>query len=169
MEIEIKAGVKYIFAEQAVFPRLVNSYLQALDCDGVLRADIDIALGSAGGVAADGHCLDDAVRVALKHGTIHECAGVALVGVTDDILLIRCVRRGEAPLEAGRESAAASASEAGILDLLDDLLGGHLGQHLAQSGIAVHCDIFVDILGVYEAAVTQRNSLLSLIEVGVVE
>ena len=51
-----------------------------------------------GGIAADGPSLYYAVRIALKHGTIHKRAGVALVGVADNVFLIRFLRCGEAPL-----------------------------------------------------------------------
>ena len=169
VEVKIEAAVEYVFAEQPELAGGVNGYLKSLDRYGILRADVDVALGGAGGVAAYGHGLDDAVRVALKHGAIHERAGVALVGVADDIFLIRLILSREAPLESGRESAAASAAKAGVLDYLDDLVRGVFGQALCESLIAVHGYVFVDIFGVDDAAVAQRDSLLLLIELSLVE
>ena len=169
VQIEVEAGVEDVFTEQPVFARLLNGNLQTGNGDRILRTDIDIALGRADGIAGDRHGFNDGVRIALKNGAIHERTGVALVGVTDDILLRRLVRRGQRPLSAGREAAAASAAQTGVGDHLDDVLGRHFGQHLAQSGIAVHGDVFVDVFGVNNTAVAQNDAVLCLIERGVVE
>lgn len=58
---------------------------------------------------------------------------------------------------------------AGVLDYLDDLVRGVFGQALCESLIAVHGYVFVDIFGVDDAAVAQRDSLLLLIELSLVE
>ena len=107
--------------------------------------------------------------VALKDGTIHERAGVAFVGVTANVLLIRVVAARKFPFEAGGEARTAATSQTGVEHGLDDLLGGHLGENLTQSGIAVLCDVVVDLLGIDNAAVAQRDTLLLLIESGFVQ
>src|SRR5690606_3478470 len=57
-------------------------------------------------------------------------AGLALVGVADEILLPRRVRRHERKLEAGREARSAAPAKARGLDLLDDRLAVELAaQH----------------------------------------
>ena len=169
MKVEVEAAVEDVLAEQSELTRFVYCYLKSLDRYRVLRADIDIALGRAGGVAAYRHSFNDAVRVALEHGAIHECARVALVGVADDIFLIRLILAGEAPFQTRRESAAASAAQTGILDYLDDLVRGVFGQAFCKSLIAVHGYVFIDIFGVDNAAVAQRDSLLLFIELSLVE
>ena len=109
------------------------------------------------------------MRIALKNTSVHECAGVAFVGVADNVFLVSLVCGGEAPFESGRESAAASSAQTGILDYLDNLLGCKLGKALCKSLIAVVCDIFIDILGIDYAAVAQRDSVLLLIELSFLE
>ena len=121
------------------------------------------------GVARDGHGLNDGVGVALQHRPVHEGAGVALVGVTADVLdAVRAYRVvGELPLQAGGETGAAPAPETGGLYYVDDLLGRDLlRKDLAQGGVAVHTDVLVDALRVDDAAVAQSDALLVLIELG---
>ena len=126
MKVKIKARIKDVFAEQTVFLCLVNSYLQTLNGNGIFGADINIALACTRCIAADCHCLNDAVRVALKNGAVHKCAGVALVGVADNIFLVSVICCGEAPFKTCGESAAASAAKTRILNNLNNLGGSHL-------------------------------------------
>ena len=111
MKVKIKSAVEYVFAEQTVLSRLPDCYFKPFDRYRIFCSYVYVALARTGGITADGHSLYYAVRIALEHGTIHKRAGVALVGVADDIFLIRLILSREAPLESGRESAAASAAK----------------------------------------------------------
>ncbi len=138
-----------------------------MDSDRVLGSNVYVALICADSVARDSHSFKDNVGVALQNGTVHKGSGVALVGVTAHIFLIRigndvpC----QLPLHARGESAAAPAAETGIKDSLDNVLGLHFGDHLGKSLIAVGSDVFVYIFGIYNAAVTESNAVLLFIEV----
>ena len=169
MNIKIEAGAENILAKQAVLAGLPDGHLQAVDSDGIFGADINVALIGADGIGRDGHGLKHDVRIALQHRAVHESAGIAFVGIAKDILLVRLVGSRKAPLDAGREAAAAAPAQAGVLDGLDDLLRRHFGQHLAESHIAVHRDVFVDDLRVDDAAVAQRHALLLFVESGVAQ
>ena len=116
VQVEAEAGAEDVLAQQAVLPGLLDGDLQALDGDGVLGADVDVALVGADGVAGDGHGLQHGVGVALQHGAVHERAGVALVGVAADVLSARpgC-RAANFHLRAGGEAGAAAAAQAGGL------------------------------------------------------
>ena len=139
-----------------------------MDGEGIFRADIDETLVRADAIAADGHGLEDGVRVALQQGTVHESARITFVRVADDVLLLAgTALRGDLPLQAGGEARAATAAEAGLLDLGDHLLGGHLGEALAQGGIAVTRNGFLDVLGIDETAVAQGDAELLLVELHV--
>ena len=107
--------------------------------------------------------------VALQHGTVHKCTGVAFVGVAAGILLLSFGSSGKLPLTAGGESSAATAPQAGSQHQVDDFLGSHLGEHLAQSGIAVLGNVLVDILRVDHAAVAQGNTHLLGVERGFIQ
>ena len=73
-------------AEEAVLLGLLDGDLEALDGERILGADVDVALLGADRVAADRHRLEDGVGVALDRRAVHVGAGVALVGVADDVL-----------------------------------------------------------------------------------
>ena len=62
---------------------------------GIFGADIDVALGRADGDAGDRHALDQHEGIAFHDHAVGEGAGIALVGVADDVFLLRpaCRRR----------------------------------------------------------------------------
>ena len=169
LDIKGKAGAEDILAQKAVFPRLLDGDLQAVNGDGIFGADVDVALVGADGIAGDGHGLQHHVGVALQHRTVHKGAGVALIGVAADVLHVARALPGKQPLLAGGEAAAAAAAQAAVLHDLDHLVGGHPGQYAAQRLVAVHRYVLVNIFGVDDAAVAQRHPGLLFVEFGVVQ
>ena len=102
--------------------------------------------------------------VALQYGTIHECTRVALVCVTNNVLLVGYRSASELPLSAGGESAAAASAKAGSQDGVDNILGSHFLNDFRQSEVAVHSDVLIDNFRVDNTTVTESNTLLLLIE-----
>ena len=98
--------------------------------------------------------------VALQYGTVHERAGVTLVGVAYHIFLSAAVGFDGVPLKPGGESCAASSAETGDLDLFDDLVRGHGGHYLSCSLVAAGSDILFDLLRIDPAAVAENDPLL---------
>ena len=169
LQIEVKAGVEDVLAQQTVLLGLPDGGLQPLDGDGVLGPDVDVALVGPHGVARDGHGLQDGVGVALQHRAVHERAGIALVGVAADVLHPVGADRvgGELPLFARGEARAAPAPQAGGQHGVDDLLGRDVfGEDFTQGGVAVYADVLVDALRVDDAAVAQGDAVLVLVEPG---
>ena len=112
LDVKIEARAEDVFTEQAIFASLSDGDLQTVDSQRVFSTDINQTVGSTDGIAADGHSLDDAVRVTFHDGTVHERTRVAFVGVADDVHLIALVLCAEAPFHAGGETSAATATEA---------------------------------------------------------
>ena len=168
-DVEVEAGIEDVLAEQTIFVGLVDRLAHALDRERVLGAAVDDAFVRADRAGADRHAFDDALRVAFKLGAVHECARVAFVGVAHDVFLVAGSLLAELPLEAGGEARAAPSADAGFLDLLDDLVGGHLGERLGEGAPAIHGDIFVDALGVDDAAVSAGHLVLVAEEVDFAE
>ncbi len=169
LDVKIKAAAKDVFAQKAVLARLFDGDFQTVDGDGVFGADVNIALAGANGIAGDGHSLDNGVGVAFQHRTVHKGARITLVGVAADIFDRSGGRRGKLPLFAGGEARAAAAAQAGAFDDVDGLFGGHFGQHAAQGLIPFDGDVFLDVLGVDDAAVAQCDAHLFFIKFGVVQ
>ena len=59
VDVEVEAGLKDVLAQQAVLPGLVDGHLEAVDGDGILGPDVDVALVAAGGERGDHHALND--------------------------------------------------------------------------------------------------------------
>ncbi len=134
--------------------------VEVLHGDGVFLAHVDEALVGADGVGADDQAFQDAVGVALEQAPVHVGAGVALVGVDDDVLDVARRVPGGLPLDPGREAAAAATAQFGGLDLVQHLLGRHLEERLGQGGVAAMDDVGIDVVGIDEAvqAEHQRES-----------
>jgi hypothetical protein len=106
-----------------------------------LPADVDVRAVRPDRVRGDDHALDQRVRVVRHQRQVFARAGLALVGVDDEVVRLGggvagLGLRDEAPLHAGREAGAAPAAQAGVLDELDQLVRLD-GERLAQRGIAV--------------------------------
>jgi hypothetical protein len=94
-------------------------------------------------------------------------AGVSLVGVADDELLVADGIAGKLPLAPCREARAATAAKARGPHRLDDRLGLALRQYVGQRLIAVAGDVVLDSLRVDLAAVSQDDLVLTLEKIDV--
>ena len=98
--------------------------------------------------------------VALKNGAIHECAGVAFVGVTANVFLISVITGSEFPFKTGRETGTAASAKTGIKYGLDNFGRCHFGKSLAECCVTIVSDILVDVFGVDYTAVAKSNTML---------
>ena len=139
-DVEVEARAKDVRAQQAPLARLPEGEAQPLHRERVLVPDVDVAghrpVVRADRVGGDDHPLDDAVRVAFEHRAVHESAGVALVGVTDDVVDVAGIAAGRPPLLAGGEARSTAASQPAPFDLVDDGDGVAIGKHFRQGGVA---------------------------------
>ena len=62
--------------------------LHRLDGIGIFGADIDVAVGGADRDAGNGHALDQHEGIAFHDHAVGEGAGIAFVGVADDVFLL---------------------------------------------------------------------------------
>ena len=115
-------------------------------------------------IACDSHSLEYRVGVTFKDGTVHERSGVTLVGVTYNVLCVVNLICRKLPLSACGEASASASAKSACENEVNNVLGLHVGKNLTKSLIAVCSDIFINIFGVYNTAVSERNALLLLIE-----
>ena len=99
----------------------------------VLVAQVDVAVGAAGGPGADQHAFEHPVRIPLQQHPVLEGAGLALVGVDHHQPGLR-LGRDDAPLAAGGEARTAQAPQSRGLQFVEDLrgrtaAGGQRAQH----------------------------------------
>jgi hypothetical protein len=97
--------------------------------------------------------------VALHEGAVDEGAGVALIGVADQVLRLVLGPAQEVPLAAGGEGGAAAAPETGVGHFFDDAFGRG-GQRLGQTLVTAAADVLVDALRLDDAAVGHQSPCL---------
>ena len=85
-DVEVEAAAQDVLAQQAVFAGLLDGAVQPVDGQRIFGAHVDDALGGAHDVAADDHALEQRMRIALDLVAVHVGAGIALVGVADEVL-----------------------------------------------------------------------------------
>ena len=164
LDVEVVIGTENLFAEETVLASLLNGELETVNGERIFRADVDVALVGSDGVTGDDHRFENGVGVAFESGAVHVRAGVALVCVTDHVLLALGLSCGKLPLHTGGEACAAAATETGLKNFLNNLLRRHLEENLLDSLVAVACNVVVDLLRVDDAAVSQNDTILLLIE-----
>ena len=113
LDVEAEAGPQDVLAQQAELPRLLDGLAGVHHRQGILVADVHVALARADGVRADHHPLEDRVGIALQQPAVHVGAGVALVGVADDVALVAGGAPALLPLAGGRVPAAAAPPQTG--------------------------------------------------------
>ena len=157
VDLEGELGVQDGRAEVAAAAGLADRLAESRDRERVLGSAVDVACLRADRVGGDRHPLQHPVRVALEDAPVHERAGVALVGVADDVLA-GAGRLGDGvPFQARRVAGAAAAAQAALRDLVAHLGGGHRREHVAERRVAVGCDVVLEALGIDAPGVLRRD------------
>ncbi len=131
---------------------------------GILGAEVDVALGRPNCDRRDGHALDQHQRVAFHDHPVGKGAGVALVGVADDVLLRGGRSQDGLPLDPGGKGGTTAAAQAGEGDGFHDCGAAHR-QRLTQSPIALVGDVVLDRHRIGDADAGEGQPLLAL-EIG---
>ena len=115
----------------------------------------------AHGPAGNRHALQNPVRVALENAAVHEGAGIAFVGVANDISDRRKLPRDEFPLQTGGVARSTAAAQPALLDLGDNLCRRHLRRRAQQRLISAHGDVIGDAFGIDLAGIRQDDAPLT--------
>ena len=120
----------------------LDGLIQPIHGQVIFTPAIDVADAGAHGVAGDGHAFQHPVGIAFHDVAVLDGAGLAFIGVADDVLGGDGAGPGEGPLEPGGEAGAAPAPEAGVLHRVHHLFRGQ-GQGLFQAVVAAPFQIGV--------------------------
>ena len=104
------------------------------------------------------------MRVTFHDASIHERTRITLVTITYNITLGFLLTGNLFPFPAGRESTAASSTEAGFFHHIQCCILVYVKKYLLQCRIAAYSDILLDILCVDMSAVLKYQTHLSSIE-----
>src|SRR5262249_21123754 len=105
VDVEREGGAEDVLAEESGLARRLDGGAERGRRARVFASDVDEAARGADRVAAQRDALDDREWIALHEVLVDVRAGVAFVGVADDVSLgaVLRVRGGEAPLGGGGE------------------------------------------------------------------
>ena len=143
MEIELPTRAAGVLTDQTGVMGLADGPPQSLRLPAVLAAHVNV-----GGIGADGEggqqsALDNLVGFAAEDFPVLAGAGLALVGVDDEVMRPAAGFLGhERPFHAGAEAGAAAPAEAGVLDLLDNPIAALFDQLLGFVPIAAPARAF---------------------------
>src|SRR5262245_47183120 len=164
VELVLRAGDAA--PEHAALARLLDGDLHRRNRVGIFGADVDVAVGGADGDARDGHALDQNEGIAFHDHAVGEGAGIAFIGVADDVFLLWRRLGDGAPFDPGGEARAAAAAQARGDDLLDDRLRSG-GNRLLQALIAAMRLVVFQAARIDDAATLEGEPRLAL-EPGIV-
>ena len=164
LNVEVEAAVQNIHSQQPVLARLFNGPVEPAYRQRILGAHINNSISRAHHICADHHAFQQRMRIALNLVAVHVSAGIAFIGVADDVLRVGLGLGQEIPLIAGEEARAAAPAQPGGLDLLDDSICAAVDQHLVERLVAAHRNVLLNVRGIDEAAVAQNDLLLPLEE-----
>ena len=160
-DVEVEAAIEDVVAEEAVFAGLLDGAGKAANGKRILGAHVDDAFCCAHDVSANDHAFEKRMRVAFDLVAVHVGAGVALVGVADDVFDVGLGFGEEVPLVAGEEARAAAAAETCCLDLLDDSIFAAVDEDLVESLVAANGDVLLNVRWIDESAVAQDDLFLA--------
>ncbi len=133
-DVEAEAAALNVLAEPAGLPGGRRGGVENRLGVRILRPGEHEAVVRANRVGGERHAFEYARRRSLHQVFIDVRAGVALIAVGDDeLVLARGVAR-ELPLRARRESGAAPTADSGLLDLLQQFLRSEFGERALQAG-----------------------------------
>ncbi len=160
VQVEAETAAEHVAAEPAAGIRRVDGGPQHDRRIRVLRPEVDVPLGRAGGEAGDGHPLDQGERVALHQHAVRERATVALIGVAAHELLRTGGVVDRLPLDPGREPGTAATTQPRLGHLGYDPFRAELDRP-GQPGHAAVREVVVRVDRIDDADAGERQPLLA--------
>ena len=160
---EGESGTEDVVAEKSLCFSHFDCVAKTFNRGGIFRTNIEITFGSADCVTCDGHTFDYRKGVILKDGTVHKCAGVALVAVTYNIFFFAVLVISKLPFASGKEAAAASSAKSGFENVGNNFLGSHF-KSVCKTLVSAAAESFVEAFGIDYAAAMESDFFLFFIE-----
>ena len=165
-DAERPAAAENVVAQQPALFGLGDGVFEDFDGQRILVADVDESFAGADGVGADEHAFEDGVRIAFQHRAVHVGAGLAFVGVADDVFQRRPSAAGRAAISArwGRPPRRGRAGPDWIISSMTS--SGFICVMRPQGpAIGAAGDGFVQRQRIDRAAIPQNDFLLPAVEI----
>ena len=163
-DVKVETAPHDVRAQNAVLPGLRDGQIEPMHRQRIFGADVNDPVRGTGDVAADRHAFQQRVRIAFQLVAVHVGAGIALIGVADQVLPVPDGLSEIFEFQSGREARPTAAAQPGQLELFIHCLRRAVAQNLAQRLVSADRDIFLDVVGIDQAAVAQDDLLLTLEE-----
>src|SRR5438132_13834619 len=124
-DLDVVALAEDVLADVPRLASLGDGGLQRIVLGQVLAADVDEGQVAPDRVARDQDALQHLVRALLDQVAILEGAGLALIGIADEVARVDALGQ-DAPLVAGRKAGTAATPQAAFFYFLDQRVGLHL-------------------------------------------
>src|SRR6266850_436453 len=134
-EIEIKLAPEDLFSEEACASAAANLLAKDFFLEMILVPNVENAALRAGNNTGDQHAFDEEMRQMCHDEAVFDRAGLAFIGVADDILDGAAFLADEIPLHARGKSGAAHAAEFRSFELSEDIVEGPGLNELARDAI----------------------------------
>src|SRR6266478_3797076 len=136
-EFEIKFAAEDFFSHEARATAAANLFAKDFFLEMIFVANVNNAALRAGDDAGDKHSFNKEMRQIRHDEAVFDRAGLAFIGVADDVFHRVALFADEIPLHAGRKSGAAHTAKFRSLELSDDIVEG-AGLHETANGAASH-------------------------------
>ena len=173
VDIVLPARTAGVFAEVARVVGFLNRGFKVLGLTNEFATDIDVASVRAHRETGNQAPFDQLVWVMPHQVAVFASAGFAFVGVDDKVVWSSIGFLGhEGPLQSGRESGAAAATQTRGFDFVDDLVTTQVEQRLGVVPVATRfCAREAPIMGTVQVGkdpvfVLQHQTVCSLSVVG---
>src|SRR6266850_2293640 len=152
-EIEIKLTAEDPFSQETGATAATNLLAKDFFLKMILVADVENAVLRAGDNAGDEHAFDEEMRQIGHNETVFNRAGLAFIGVANDVFHRVTFFADEFPLHAGGKSGPAHTAKFRSLELSEDLVEGPGLNEIANDavffGIAVRVGFAFDARGLW--------------------
>jgi len=150
-EFEIKFAPEDFFPEEAGVTAAADLFAEDFFLQMILVADVENAALRASDNAGDEHAFNQEMRQMRHDEAVFDRAGLAFIGVADDVFHGVALFADEIPLHAGGKSSSAHAAKFRSLELSEDVVEGSGLHELANDavffGIAVRVGFAFDARG----------------------
>src|SRR6266852_2096073 len=135
LEFEIKFAATDLFSEETGATAAANLFAKDFFLKMVFVANVKNAVLRAGDNAGDEHAFDEEMRQMRHDEAVFDRAGLAFIGVADDVFHRVALFADELPLHAGRKSGSAHTAKFRSLELRDDIVEGAGLHELANDAV----------------------------------
>ena len=160
--LKIKSLTENIFSQETFVPAPVQWRLSDVHRQGIFRADIDIAFIGADGIGGNHHAFQDRMGIAFQDAAVHKRAGVAFIGIADNIFFIAFGLAGEFHLSPVGKPPPPRPRNPDFMMISITWFGVYSCKAFLDGLIPAMGNVIINGTGIDDAAISQNDLFLFL-------